>query len=365
MIRRIRQQIRHHPIPWYLHPIIVAVLYYPYRYYFTAICIPVEHAADACFLGIQQGLVFYPAICGVLPGTVERLRAKWGRALLGLLGLWLLAEAFIIGVSIGYGQLEFGLSSLDSFTYDIENGEWLFPAATASVLVALFYQTCVIIVNEQRQKAAIERKSAELTQQLDGVAADWYAKQLNPHLLNGLMLIVRKLIYEQASHAYDAYQEVIRILRFYLALRPDTMLIPLTDELQQGQRLCYLKTLEQGTEVCLDWIVAVPEDATIQVPPMLLLMLLKNLLKHGILDDAAHPALFCVKAVGQHLIVDTRNAIQRDAEIEGGNKTGLEQIERTLRRLYGHAFTFNYTRVGDEFFVHLQIPVHSCISKQH
>lgn len=351
---RLTYLLKNHPIPWYVHPLLWLLLYHPYAYYFNVIHIPVSHPADAAYLALQQCIVFYPAICWVLPRTWEGLSARWGRAVLGMVMLCWLAEAFIIGVSLYYQQLEFNISLFAAFIYDIENSAWLFPATSATVGVTLLYQTWVIVLNERRRTAQIING---YDQRLDRMATEWYDKQLNPHLLSGLMLIAKNLIVEQSPHAATAFQEIIRILRYYLTIKPHTQLIPLTKELQQGERMKYIKELELDSKLHIIYEVDLPEFADLLIPPMLILMLLKNMFKYGLLTDPKRPARFSIKADGRQLSVKTRNTVSPAARTTDSTRMGMAYIERKLRQLYGDDFTFSHSRIGDEFFVTLRIPV--------
>lgn len=357
MMKCLLRQIRNHPIPWYVHPLLIALLIYPYNYYFSVIHMPVENALDALYLAVQQLLFFYPAIY-FLPATLQGVKSRWGGALGVLLGLWLLAEAFIHVASVLHGQFEFRFSSLTNFVYDAENGEWMFPLTTATVGITLLYQTCVIMLNENREKDRFAGESSELNRRLNQVASEWYTSQLNPHLLNGLLAISRQLVYTKSPHAFDAYQEITRILQYYIALKPDTTLIPLSDELAQCKRLLFIHELAHGDQLMLRWDVQFPDDALVLVPPLLILMLLKNLLKFGDLANPELPALFRVRTGSQHLTFETRNPVRAVNHTDkSGAGTGLTQIERKLRERYGNDFTFTYSVIHGEFFVCLDIPV--------
>src|SRR5699024_7622718 len=105
---------------------------------------------------------------------------------------------------------------------------------------ALGYQTLVWGMEQSRRKARLAYRATRLERTLQLAQRDWLRKQLDPHLLAGLLSMLRSMAYTNDRDLANAMDAVIGLMQFYASQRDDVFFIPLSQELEQVERLLYL-----------------------------------------------------------------------------------------------------------------------------
>ena len=157
--------------------------------------------------------------------------------------------------------------------------------------------------------------------------------QLNPHFLFNALNSLRALIAGQPAQAQDATTRLARLLRYTLRTS-QVETVPLPSELEAVRDYLALETLRFEDRLQVEWRVE-PDAEQFRVPPLVLLTLVENAVKHGV-ASRAEGGVVAVGAVVEggalHLRVENPGTI---TPATGDEAHGLRNVRERLRLLYG------------------------------
>ncbi len=169
--------------------------------------------------------------------------------------------------------------------------------------------------------------------------------QLQPHALNNALNGLAELIVEAPQTASSMVRAMSRLLR-QIQASIECITVPLADELRILEDYLQLESLRHGPRLRVDWDCEAGLD-TLSVPPLVLQGLAENALKHGIWPTPGGGTLrIRVRLESARLRLEIRNTGQAPSlSIRRGS--GLSNLRRRLRLIYGSQASFNLTREGD------------------
>lgn len=172
------------------------------------------------------------------------------------------------------------------------------------------------------------------------------ATQLNPHFLFNSLNTVRALIDENPEQARDAVTQLSLVLRASLATS-DHRLIPLRDELKVVNALLDLELARYGDR--LEVVREVGEGCEMAlVPPLLLVTLVENAVKHGVASKLGPGYLrYEARLEHQHMRIRVENSgtLAKDWQHQGG--IGLSHTRERLALLFGQRATVNLQQTSE------------------
>ncbi|TYR36922.1 hypothetical protein FXV77_07010 [Sphingobacterium phlebotomi] len=123
---------------------------------------------------------------------------------------------------------------------------------------------------------------------------------------------------------------------------------------QETYYLGYLQKIYKEGKIKLD----VPADlGDVQIIPLLLLSLYKNMYKHGNFEDG-RLALLRVRRVGNYIHISTTNSITDSAMwLYGDGGSGLGQLEHILRDQFANLVRISYGVQNEVFNLNIEIPI--------
>lgn len=123
---------------------------------------------------------------------------------------------------------------------------------------------------------------------------------------------------------------------------------------QETYYLGYLQKIYRKNSIKLD----VPDDlGDVQIIPLLLLSLYKNMYKHGDFEGRRE-ALLRVKRLDNYIHISTTNRIANSALwIYGNGGSGLGQLEHLLSDLFDNQARISYDMQNDVFNLNIEIPI--------
>lgn len=131
---------------------------------------------------------------------------------------------------------------------------------------------------EQNINKEVEKKEAVLQKQL--LEMEVLRAQINPHFLFNTLNCIRSLIHSSPQKARDAATLLSEVLRYTLNYEKSTT-VPLAEELAMTEKYLQLEQLRFDDR--LHYRIDYPADMSqIRVPPVLVLTLAENAVKHGI-----------------------------------------------------------------------------------
>ena len=180
--------------------------------------------------------------------------------------------------------------------------------------------------------------------------------QINPHFLFNTLNAIRELTKIDASKAWSAVTELSDLLRYTLTSEK-VRLVSLNEELTAIKDYLSIETMRFGNR--LAYHLHVPEEIrSLQIPPVSLLTLVENAIKHGISKSVAGGKItICCKMVDGHLEAQVSNCGELAFNYSKG--IGLSNLLRRMDILYGGDYFFSIVNERNRLVsATLKFPVH-------
>ncbi|MBK8094150.1 MAG: histidine kinase [Verrucomicrobiaceae bacterium] len=172
------------------------------------------------------------------------------------------------------------------------------------------------------------------------------ATQLNPHFLFNSLNTVRALIEESPKQARDAVTQLSLVLRASLS-SSDQKLIPLRDELTAVNALLDLELIRYGDRLHVQRTVGEGCERAL-VPPLLLVTLVENAVKHGVAAKLGPGHLRYTAQLENgslYLRVENSGTLTADWQQKGG--IGLAHTQERLALLFGEKATMTIQQTAN------------------
>ncbi|HRI61566.1 MAG TPA: histidine kinase [Saprospiraceae bacterium] len=207
---------------------------------------------------------------------------------------------------------------------------------------------------ERINRTRLDRLSFE--NQLKNVELQNLKAQLNPHFLFNALNSVKALTYSDPRRAGDAVTLLSDLLRYSLNYEKQVV-VPLSDEIAVVHDYLALEKIRFNQR--LEYTVSI--NAAAQqwpIPPILLVTLAENAIKHGIaqLVEGGRVTV-CAEVENNMLILKVQNTGQFAPDLSR-NGIGLANIKRRLEMLYGEKAGFEIVNTDTQTVTAtVQIPV--------
>lgn len=177
--------------------------------------------------------------------------------------------------------------------------------------------------------------------------------QMNPHFLFNSLNNIYSLALASHPKTATAILKLSEMMR-YVTYRKEK-LVQFSDEINYTESLVDIHQLRQDHKLQVEWNI--PATAmTISIPPLLLVPLIENALKHGDLSDPLVPLIITAQPGNSLLTLTVQNKIGPTAKKPGG--VGLENLKRRLELLYENKqYECITEQRGDQFYSIIKIPV--------
>lgn len=228
------------------------------------------------------------------------------------------------------------------FFYVFDNSYSALKAILFSISLYLFF---LMLENKNRlHKLELNHKKAELS---------LLKTQLEPHFLfNTLNSFYTELIDTKPDTAKDIFK-LSQLLR-YVTYEAQQDVMPLTKELQFVEDYIHFQKKRFEDSLFFEYnIESVVGNQ--QIPSLVLIHFVENIFKHGILNDADHPAKLNIRVTNDALELTTNNKILTS---EKYTKKGIgeDNLKRRLTALYDTDYTLNFEQSALAFKSYLKIP---------
>jgi hypothetical protein len=235
-------------------------------------------------------------------------------------------RAFAVGPSFGVRSMGQGLL--------VE----VFSTSSVAIFLlgmwAALYYACHAFTRLHQMEVTTLRSDASIKE----ARLQTIATQLNPHFLFNSLNTVRALIEESPKQARDAVTQLSLVLRASLS-SSDQKLIPLRDELTAVNALLDLELARYGDRLHVEREVGDGCEKAL-VPPLLLVTLVENAVKHGVAAKLGPGHLRYAANLengGLSLRVENSGALTEGWEHKGG--IGLAHTQERLALLFGDKAT--------------------------
>ena len=160
--------------------------------------------------------------------------------------------------------------------------------------------------------------------------------QLSPHLLFNSLNFIYNDIRHLSQRAGRGILLLSDILRYSLVPNQGHQLVDLNDEIEHIDKLIALIRLRFRETLYLEFTLEGPVEG-VRIPPLILLTLVENIMKHGDLGDPEHPASISMSVSGLLLRFKTFNLKRNPlTPLRGG--IGLQNMTKRLENFYASRY---------------------------
>ena len=307
--------------------------------------------------GLMLSLVFVSSIWSVLARTIGTglvalfvfgVLERWHRVLPQWVPRWALQVAGV-AMAVPLSVSTYYLVTSEASTPFWEGGTRLtgfFVLTVTGVLLAPWFAMAALLRQRddsvRRQAVTFERERAELERAALDARLHLLQAQARPHFLFNTLANVRELVEAHSPHAPRVLDSLITYLRAAVP-QLDSPAITLGQELELAR--AYLELMQMRMPDRLRFSIAAAEECRlIRCPPMTLMTLVENSVRHGIDPSEQGGCIdirveerdgFCCIAVR-----DTGVGLQQQG---CGAGTGLATLQERLRMTFGDLATLQLT----------------------
>lgn len=197
-----------------------------------------------------------------------------------------------------------------------------------------------------------ERRNKELENQKLAAELNFLKSQVNPHFLFNTLNNIYSLAYKQSPETPDAIMKLSLLMRYMLYESNDT-LVGLEKEVEHIQNFIDLQKLRlrEQTSIRLN---AEGDLTGKQIAPMLLMTLVENAFKHGLVSRNEVGITLNLVVTDEWLQFSTVNNSSSHKKKDFGG-IGLQNLKQRLNLLYPHRHELYLEEKEDTFFASLKL----------
>lgn len=197
-----------------------------------------------------------------------------------------------------------------------------------------------------------ERRNKELETQKLITELAYLKSQVNPHFLFNTLNNIYALAYKQHPETPDAIMKLSLLMRYMLYESNDT-LVSLEKEVDHINNFIDLQRLRLREQTIIRFTVE-GDLAGKQIAPMLLMTLVENAFKHGLVSKNEIGIIMHLEVKKDSLLFSTINNTSTHKKREYGG-IGLENLRRRLNLLYANQHRLTFEEKEDAFYATLSI----------
>ena len=181
--------------------------------------------------------------------------------------------------------------------------------------------------------------------------------QINPHFLFNVLNNIDALIFEDKEKASNAIFLLSKIMRYMLHESPQEKVM-LHKEIAYIEDYLELAKLSFKDPEFLEFNSTISHTGK-QIPPLLFIPLIENAVKHCNKKSKSPGIKIHFNTEKEFVELKTSNYVKRnDFKLpDNGTGTGLKNVEKRLKILYGENYIFDINRDMEKFDVYLKVPL--------
>lgn len=197
-----------------------------------------------------------------------------------------------------------------------------------------------------------ERRNKVLENQRLATELAFLKSQVNPHFLFNTLNNIYSLAYKQSPETPDAIMKLSLLMRYMLYESNDTM-VSLHKEVEHLQNFIDLQKLRLREQTIIKFTTEGNLDG-ILIAPMLLMTLVENAFKHGLVSKNEIGISIDLKVCNHNLIFSTVNNTSSHKKREFGG-IGLENMKKRLHILYPGRHKLAFEEKEGAFYATLKL----------
>jgi two-component system LytT family sensor kinase len=198
----------------------------------------------------------------------------------------------------------------------------------------------------------IEKEKKELEKEKVQAELLFLKSQINPHFLFNTINDIYSLTYRKDDQAPVALLKLSSLLR-YILYNENSPKIILTKELSYIEDYMELVRIGNKGMVYIDYQVDVV-DAEHSIEPLLLIPIIENIFKHGVIDDPSRPAYIHIQLKENQFKIKCSNYVKKQYKDQTGG-IGLKNVKRRLELLYPETHRFIVQQKENTFNCSLEV----------
>lgn len=304
--------------------------------------------------------MFYLHSDVVLPFAVADKRKAW--LLVPIVVILQLALYVLLHFLASYALFSIDIGTVDELRLDatfvlrnLYRGLLFMGFATGYYFLSTYLKerTRSEILEQEKLKAIIERQ--KMQQQLADAQNAFLKAQINPHFLFNTLDFVYHNINQYSPVAGESIVRLAEMMRFAISAGELESTVYLDSEIEQVENLIFLYKVRKAGMLGLEFEYP-SECRKMKLIPLVLLTLVENMFKHGLIGSNAEDlAKIQISVSGGWFRIKTVNVIGRHNSALS-NRTGLTNVTERMTNAYGKNFRLEYG-VRERFFeVDIRIP---------
>lgn len=204
--------------------------------------------------------------------------------------------------------------------------------------------------NIQLTKSELERKTVQSELGI-------LRSQVNPHFLFNVLNNIDALIFEDKEKASNAIFLLSKIMRYMLHESPQ-------EEVRLDKEITYIEDYLELAKLSFEDPGFLEFDSKgsssgKQIPPLLFIPIIENAIKHCNKKSKLPGIQIQFNTEKKMIELLTSNYLKgNDFKLpDNSTGTGLKNVEKRLKLLYGENYTFDIKKDNDKFTVYLKIPL--------
>jgi two-component system, LytTR family, sensor kinase len=213
----------------------------------------------------------------------------------------------------------------------------------------------LVLIKKEKELAEEREKNAILAKEKAQAEMAFLRAQINPHFLfNSLNLIYSKVITSTKEIAAESILDFSRMMQYATSTKMQEDTVDVDGEI--GFVKDYIKLFKarnrQGAYIDFE------EEGYFgshRVVPMVLITMVENALKHGLIDDLNNPIIIRASLIDEFfvfMIRNPKNPYPNDVAGKGNTGVGIPNIIKRLNAVYKRGgFTLESEDLGDDYIV--------------
>jgi len=208
----------------------------------------------------------------------------------------------------------------------------------------------------EKMALTTQKEKAEIRARLIKAQNAYLLSRISPHLLFNTLNYIYNSLDQSEAKASESIILLTDTMRYSLSDPDPDGKVPLLAELDQIDRFIQLHQLRFDNRLSLQYSCALrTDDASLRIPPLLLLTFVENIFTHGDLQDALHPASIQIAVDANTLSFIATNK-KRAGRIHPGHGIGIANAKERLALQYeSHRYSLQVNDEAETYNVYLKL----------
>jgi len=196
----------------------------------------------------------------------------------------------------------------------------------------------------------------ELEKSLIQAETSFLKTQFNPHFIFNVLSYMYSKAATTSEELSNAIELLSEIMRYSMKDTSPTDKVSLTDELNHIENFIELNRMRFDNDMYVEFTVE-GDLLTKRIVPLILISLVENAFKHGLLNDPENPLIICLRAKPKEIefLIQNKKKPQNSNSKPVSHGIGNENVRKRLELAYGKKFKQEIEETAEEYSYKLTI----------